>query len=119
MVRTRRPAAPDAARHPQERRAFLYVPLLALLITVVAELFNHKTFTEGPESLWRFVSEEPLAFLTNVLIVLVTLAPCFFPAAAAVLVRAGLLRVAGVRRRQRLHPAQPHDALHRGGPDGV
>ena len=78
MVRTRRPAAPDAARHPQERRAFLYVPLLALLITVVAELFNHKTFTEGPESLWRFVSEEPLAFLTNVLIVLVTLAPCFF-----------------------------------------
>ena len=65
MVRTRRPAAPDAARHPQERRAFLYVPLLALLITVVAELFNHKTFTEGPESLWRFVSEEPLAFLTQ------------------------------------------------------
>ena len=67
----------DAARHPQERRAFLYVPLLALLVTVVAELFNHKTFTEGPASLWRFVSEEPLAFLTNVLIVLVTLSPCF------------------------------------------
>ena len=76
MVEAHRPA-PDAARHPQERRAFLYVPLLALLVTVVAELFNHKTFTEGPESLWRFVSEEPLAFLTNVLIVLVTLSPCF------------------------------------------
>ena len=42
MVEAHRPA-PDAARHPQERRAFLYVPLLALLVTVVAELFNHKT----------------------------------------------------------------------------
>ena len=77
MPQIRRPAVPDAARHPQERRAFLYVPLLALLVTVVAELFNHKTFTEGPASLWRFLSDEPLAFLTNVLIVLVTLSPCF------------------------------------------
>ena len=66
------------AWHPQERRAFLYLPLLALLVSIVVELFNHKTFTEGPASFWRFVSDEPLAFLVDVLIVLVTLSPAFF-----------------------------------------
>ena len=36
-------AAADAERHPQERRAFLYLPLLALVVTIVVELFNHKS----------------------------------------------------------------------------
>ena len=40
------PAAPDAG-HPQERRAFLYVFLLAVVLTLVVELFNHKAFTSG------------------------------------------------------------------------
>lgn len=71
------PAAVDA-RHPQERGAFLYIPLLALLDTVVIELFNHKAFTEGLTSFLEFITEEPLALLVNVLIVLVTLAPAFF-----------------------------------------
>ena len=53
-------------------------PCWALLVSIVVELFNHKTFTEGPASLWRFVSDEPLAFLVDVLIVLVTLSPAFF-----------------------------------------
>ena len=95
-------AAADAERHPQERRAFLYLPLLALVVTIVVELFNHKSFTEGSADFWRFITEEPLAFLVNFLIVLVTLCPAFF-----------------LRRRERVHPPQPHDALHRGGSDGV
>ena len=71
------PAAPDAG-HPQERRAFLYLPLLALLVSIVVELFNHKSFTDGPAGFWRFMTEEPLAFLVNFLIVLLTLCPAFF-----------------------------------------
>ena len=33
------------ARHPKEREAFLYIPLLALGLTLISELFNHKAFT--------------------------------------------------------------------------
>ena len=78
MRQTSSPAAADAKWHPQERRAFLYLPLLALLVSTVVELFNHKAFTEGPASFWRYLSDEPLAFLVNILIVLVTLSPAFF-----------------------------------------
>ena len=70
MQQTLPPAAADAERHRQERRAFLYLPLLALAVTVVVELFNHKSFTDGPAGFWRFMTEEPLAFLVNFLIVL-------------------------------------------------
>ena len=114
MQQTLPPAAADAERHRQERRAFLYLPLLALAVTVVVELFNHKSFTDGPAGFWRFMTEEPLAFLVNFLIVLLTLCP-----AAGVLVRIGVLLVADLRRRERVHPPQPYDALHRGGSDGV
>ena len=48
MQQTLPPAAADAERHRQERKAFLYLPLLALAVTVVVELFNHKSFTDGP-----------------------------------------------------------------------
>ena len=113
MQQTLPPAAADAERHRQERRAFLYLPLLALAVTVVVELFNHKSFTDGPAGFWRFMTEEPLAFLVNFLIVLL------FSAAAGVLVRIGVLLVADLRRRERVHPPQPYDALHRGGSDGV
>ena len=78
MQQTLPPAAADAERHRQERSAFLYLPLLALAVTVVVELFNHKSFTDGPAGFWRFMTEEPLAFLVNFLIVLVTLCPAFF-----------------------------------------
>ena len=78
MQQTTQPAAVDAKWHPQERYAFLYLPLLALLVTIVVELFNHKSFTEGLTSFWEFVTQEPLALLVNVLIVLVTLTPAFF-----------------------------------------
>ena len=111
MQQTLPPAAADAERHRQERRAFLYLPLLALAVTVVVELFNHKSFTDGPASFWRFMTEEPLAFLDAL--------PRLFSAAAGVLVRIGVLLVADLRRRERVHPPQPHDALHRGGSDGV
>ena len=66
------------ARHPKEREAFLYIPLLALGLTLISELFNHKAFTDGPSSFWQFVTENPIAFLVNVFLVLVTLAPAFF-----------------------------------------
>ena len=78
MRQTSSPAATDAIWHPQERRAFLYVPLLALLVSTVVELFNHKAFTGGLASFWRYLSDEPLAFLVNIMIVLVTLSPAFF-----------------------------------------
>ena len=78
MQQTLPPAAADAERHRQERSAFLYLPLLALAVTVVVELFNHKSFTDGPAGFWRFMTEEPLAFLVNFLIVLLTLCPAFF-----------------------------------------
>ena len=119
MRQTSSRAEVDAIWHPQERRAFLYLPLLAMLVSIVVELFNHKTFTEGPASLWRFVSDEPLAFLVDVLIVLVTLSPAFFFRRRAFWCALGVLSVAGGRRGERVHPPQPYDALHRGGSDGV
>ena len=78
IERVHRQPDADAAWHPQERWALLHLLLLALLVTVVVELFNHKTFTGGPASLWRFLSEEPFAFLVNVLIILLTLSPALF-----------------------------------------
>ena len=71
------PAAPDA-RHPQERRAFLYVFLLAVVLTLVVELFNHKAFTSGADSFLEFVCGKPLAAVVNVALVLATLSPALF-----------------------------------------
>ena len=73
----RLPRSPDAEDvwPPQERRTYLRLFPLALLVTVVIELLNHRSFTEGPAGFARFVGEAPLAFLTNVLIVAVTLSP--------------------------------------------
>lgn len=71
------PAAPDA-RHPQERRAFLYVFLLAVVLTLVVELFNHKAFTSGTDSFLEFVCGKPLAAVVNVALVLATLSPALF-----------------------------------------
>lgn len=73
-------SAADAAHSPK-RQAFqkLWVyPLLALGITVVVEIFNHKTFTEGFSSLFEFVTDNPLALLVDALIVLLTLVPALF-----------------------------------------
>jgi len=70
-------SAPDA-RHPQERSAFLHIVLLALMDTLVIELCNHKAFTEGLDAFLKFVTESPLAFLVNVMIVLMTLLPAMF-----------------------------------------
>ena len=67
----------DAA-HPQERLAFLSLPFVALAITLVVELFNHKAFTDGPASFFSFVTQHPLALLVNLFIVLLTLAPALF-----------------------------------------
>ena len=47
----------DAGRHPQERVAFLQIPLLALGLTLIIELFNHKAFTEGLAYFWDFATE--------------------------------------------------------------
>ncbi|MCI2058094.1 MAG: LTA synthase family protein [Oscillibacter sp.] len=58
--------------------AFVWIPILALVDTVVIELFNHKAFTSGLASMIRFFRYFPLAFLVNFFMVLVTLAPAFF-----------------------------------------
>ena len=58
--------------------AGLWLPLLALAVTLAVELFNHKTFTDGPGSLLGFLTKAPLAFVVNALIVLVTLVPAVF-----------------------------------------
>ncbi|SFP50720.1 Phosphoglycerol transferase MdoB [Oscillibacter sp. PC13] len=78
MKRKRKTSAAPDAKHPQERRAFLYMVLLALLDTLVIELFNHKTFTEGLGTFLKFVTEAPLALLVNVMLVLATLVPAMF-----------------------------------------
>ena len=59
-------------------KAVLWLPVLALAVTVVVELFNHKAFTEGTTAFLSFVKQAPLALLVNALIVLLTLAPAFF-----------------------------------------
>ena len=66
------------ARHPEERAAFLYIPLLAVGLTLVIELFNHKAFTGGLTSFWNFVSKSPAALAVNTLLVLITLVPALF-----------------------------------------
>ena len=68
----------DAGRHPQERLAFLHLPLLALGLTLIIEFFNHKTFTSGFEDFWDFATEAPAALLVNYLLVLITLVPALF-----------------------------------------
>ena len=74
---TRLPPSPDAedAWPPQERRTYLRLFPVALLVTMVIELLNHRSFTEGPAGFLRFLGQDSLAFLTNALIVLVTLSP--------------------------------------------
>lgn len=58
--------------------AFLWIPLLAVLDTVVIELFNHKVFNTGFSSFFGFLTKHPLGMLVNILIVLITLVPAFF-----------------------------------------
>lgn len=62
----------------QERKALLKILLLALTVTVVVELFNHKVFTGGPSSFFQFLKNNPLAFTVDALIVMLTLAPAIF-----------------------------------------
>ena len=66
------------AGQPRERRVFLYLPLLAALVTLIIELFNHKAFTEGLSAFTKFASGGPLALLVDVLIILATLMPAVF-----------------------------------------
>ena len=66
------------AGQPRESRVFLYLPLLAALVTLIIELFNHKAFTEGLSAFTKFASGGPLALLVDVLIILATLMPAVF-----------------------------------------
>lgn len=59
-------------------RPLLWIVLLALGDILVVELFNHKAFTDGLGSFWAFVTNAPLAFLVDALLVLVTLVPALF-----------------------------------------
>jgi phosphoglycerol transferase MdoB-like AlkP superfamily enzyme len=57
---------------------YLWIPLLAILNTLIIELFNHKVFTTGFASMLHFVATNPLALLVNIMLVLLTLVPAFF-----------------------------------------
>ncbi len=61
-----------------EARHLLWIVLLALGDILVVELFNHKAFTDGLEAFWAFLTDAPLAFLVDALLVLVTLVPALF-----------------------------------------
>lgn len=56
-------------------KTFWQIALLALGDTLVVELFNHKAFTDGPGAFLEFVTEAPLAFLVDTLLVMITLVP--------------------------------------------
>ena len=62
----------------RELRVFACLLLLALGITLAAEMFNHKIFTDGTASLLRYMLRSPMAFLTNTAILLMVLAPAMF-----------------------------------------
>lgn len=71
----------DIAAHQergQKRVPLLHIPLLALAVTLVVELFNHKAFTAGPGDFLKFITGQPLAALVDVLIILLTLMPAMF-----------------------------------------
>lgn len=70
-------SAPDAQKR-QERRIFLRLTLLAVVLTLVVELSNHKAFTDGPISFLRFAVQDPLALLVNFALILLTLTPALF-----------------------------------------
>lgn len=55
-----------------------WMALLALGLTLLIELFNHKAFAEGPGAFWTFAVQQPLALLVCWLIVLITLLPALF-----------------------------------------
>lgn len=64
-----------SARPHRLGAAYGKLALLALAITTVVELWNHQTFSAGPASFFRFLSENPLAMAVNTLLVLLTLLP--------------------------------------------
>lgn len=71
------PKESPEGKAPWWRTAYLLIPLLALADAFVVEMFNHKVFTTGFSSMAKFLSEYPLAFLVDFLLVLITLAPAF------------------------------------------
>jgi hypothetical protein len=75
---SRKPLAPAGEKRAVWRSPWFLLPLLALLDSLVIELFNHKVFTVGFSSFARFVSRFPLAFAVDFLLVLATLVPAFF-----------------------------------------
>ena len=88
MIKTafwKKTSLPDTSEEPREaskaswrRSAYLWVPLLALAVTLLVEMFNHKVFTTGFSSMAGFLTRHPLAFLVDILLVLLTMAPAFF-----------------------------------------
>ena len=65
-------------RKPRRYALLAVLALLSLLVTLVVELFNHKSFTGGLDSFWQFAVGAPLALLVNYLLVLLTLVPAIF-----------------------------------------
>lgn len=68
----------SSTENVQDRWVFRTPLCLALGITLIVELFNHKIFTTGPAAFLHFVGTHPLALLVNLLLVLITLLPGLF-----------------------------------------
>ena len=62
----------------REAKTLLWTALLALGNTLVVELFNHKSFTDGLDTFQEFLTDAPLAFLVDALLVMITLVPAMF-----------------------------------------
>lgn len=58
--------------------AYVGIPLLVFFCLLIIELFNHKTFTEGPASFFEFFTGEPLALCVNFFILLIFFVPALF-----------------------------------------
>ena len=67
------PETPKEKKHAD--LAFLKIVILSLFLTCVVELLNHKILVNGLSSFLEFVTENPLAFLVNWAMILITLAP--------------------------------------------
>lgn len=76
-------AAPKTAPEAKKKSchadlAFLQILVLSLFLTCVVELLNHKVMSNGVSGFMEFVKGNPVAFLVNWLMILVTLLPVVF-----------------------------------------
>jgi len=72
----------DKEKIKNERKRYIqpliFIFAFSLFDSLIIEMFNHKTFTEGPGGLFEFIFQSPLTFLVAWFMVLATLSPILF-----------------------------------------